>query len=52
MVATIYAVATLIFLGYRLDRSAYAKIQAGLDKRRKAFADEAAIGEPLLAPSA
>jgi GPH family glycoside/pentoside/hexuronide:cation symporter len=50
-VAIIYTVATLIFLGYRLDRSAYAKIQAGLDKRRKAVADEGAIGEASLASS-
>jgi GPH family glycoside/pentoside/hexuronide:cation symporter len=51
VVATIYAVATVIFLGYRLDRSAYAKIQAGLDKRRQAVADDAAVAAASLAPS-
>jgi len=39
-VALLYAVATLIFLRYRLDRSALAKIQSALGERRKAAARE------------
>lgn len=35
-VAVIYVIATLVFLGYRLDRTAYARIQATLDARRRA----------------
>jgi len=35
-VAVIYLVAAVIFLGYRLDRPAYARIQAVLDARRRA----------------
>jgi glycoside/pentoside/hexuronide:cation symporter, GPH family len=39
-VAVIYALATLIFLGYRLDRRAYAGIQETLEVRRRAAAAE------------
>jgi GPH family glycoside/pentoside/hexuronide:cation symporter len=35
-VAAIYLISTLIFLGYRLDRPAYAKIQQVLEARRRA----------------
>ena len=35
-VAVIYALATVIFLGYRLDRRAYAGIQETLEARRRA----------------
>ena len=38
-VAVIYALATVIFLGYRLDRPAYAKIQEILEVRRRAAAE-------------
>jgi len=37
-VAVIYVLSTLIFLGYRLDRPAYARIQATLEARRRAAA--------------
>jgi GPH family glycoside/pentoside/hexuronide:cation symporter len=37
-VAVIYMIGTLIFLGYRLDRPAYAKIQQTLEARRRAAA--------------
>lgn len=37
-VAAIYAVAIVVFIGYRLDRAAYAGIQRVLDERRAASA--------------
>jgi hypothetical protein len=47
VVALIYASATVVFLGYRLDRRAYGAIQAGLEERRAAVARDAAeLGAP------
>ncbi|HXV01564.1 MAG TPA: MFS transporter [Caulobacteraceae bacterium] len=37
-VGSIFAVAIAVFAGYRLDRSAYARIQRSLDERRRAAA--------------
>ncbi len=42
LIAVIYAISAAVFLGYRLDRPRYAKIQAILEERRKAAQTSAA----------
>ena len=46
LIAVIYAISAAVFLGYRLDRPRYAKIQAILEERRKA-AQTSAAAEPV-----
>ena len=51
-IAAIYAVGALIFLAYRLDRPAYARVQEALDLRRRDADTRAGVGGEVGAPSA
>lgn len=48
-VAVIYTLGAVVFLAYRLDRPAYAKIQEELEERRRAAAFQVAPGEGFAA---